>query len=80
MTVNAKVGDSLLDVAKDNDVDLEGEYRAGIQVSNNIDCSRFKYHCHLLRCSLLLQMFLAAGIFDSCTVIDWHSHTLAKSP
>lgn len=24
MTVNAKVGDSLLDVAKDNDVDLEG--------------------------------------------------------
>ena len=23
-TVNAKVGDSLLDVAKDNDVDLEG--------------------------------------------------------
>ena len=28
MTVNAKVGDSLLDVAKDNDVDLEGKYRA----------------------------------------------------
>ena len=26
--MNAKVGDSLLDVAKDNDVDLEGEYRA----------------------------------------------------
>ena len=25
MTVNAKVGDSLLDVAKDNDVDLEGK-------------------------------------------------------
>lgn len=25
MTVNAKVGDSLLDVAKDNDVDLEGD-------------------------------------------------------
>jgi len=24
VTVNAKVGDSLLDVAKDNDVDLEG--------------------------------------------------------
>ena len=28
MTVNAKVGDSLLDVAKDNDVDLEGQCRA----------------------------------------------------
>lgn len=25
MTVNAKVGDTLLDVAKDNDVDLEGK-------------------------------------------------------
>lgn len=26
MTVSAKIGDSLLDVAKDNDVDLEGKY------------------------------------------------------
>ena len=25
VTVNAKVGDTLLDVAKDNDVDLEGK-------------------------------------------------------
>lgn len=25
ITVNAKVGDTLLDVAKDNDVDLEGK-------------------------------------------------------
>lgn len=26
MTVSAKIGDSLLDVAKDNDLDLEGKY------------------------------------------------------
>lgn len=26
MTVSAKIGDSLLDVAKDNDVDLEGKH------------------------------------------------------
>lgn len=26
MTVGAKIGDSLLDVAKDNDLDLEGKY------------------------------------------------------
>ena len=27
MAVSAKIGDSLLDVAKDNDVDLEGKYK-----------------------------------------------------
>lgn len=38
MTVNAKVGDSLLDVAKDNDVDLEGA------CEGTLSCST----CHLI--------------------------------
>ena len=34
MTVSAKIGDSLLDVAKDNDVDLEGKYTEFCHVIN----------------------------------------------
>lgn len=38
MTVNAKIGDSLLDVAKDNDLDLEGA------CEGTLSCST----CHLI--------------------------------
>lgn len=39
MSIKAKIGDSLLDVAKDNDVDLEGEAFKGFYAEIWVGCS-----------------------------------------